>query len=69
MNIYEQYGRLVERYEIECEAHRQTVGVLRALKQGDLLLDALTVTDENKWSIAAEPSIAPSTSDEQSALN
>lgn len=66
MDIYERYGRLVEQHEIECDAHRQTIGVLRALKQGEILLDALTVTDENKWSIEL---IAPSTSDEQSALN
>lgn len=67
MDIYERYGRLVEQHEVECEAHRQTIRVLRALKQGELLLDAVTVTDENKWSI--EPLIAPGTSDEQSALN
>ncbi len=51
MTIYEQFGRLTETYEAECMEHRKTVGVLRALKQGDLSLDALTVTDDNKWSI------------------
>lgn len=51
MNIYETYGRLAEAYEIECEAHRQTVGVLRALKNGELSLDSLAVTNDNKWVI------------------
>lgn len=51
MNIYEQYGRLVEQHQRECENHAQTVNVLRRLKQGEVALDSLTVTDENKWSI------------------
>lgn len=54
MDIYERYGRLVEQYGNECEAHRQTINVLRSLKQGEVQLDALTVTDTNQWSIATE---------------
>ena len=51
MNIYEQYGRLVEQYQTECEAHRNTISVLRRLKQGEITLDSVTVTDENQWAI------------------
>lgn len=53
MNIYEQYGRLTEQYQQECQAHQQTVGVLRALKLGQLSIDALTVGDDNSWQIDA----------------
>lgn len=55
MNIYEQHGRLVEQYQTECENHQQTVNVLRRLKQGEITLDLLTVTDDNKWSIVPTP--------------
>ena len=52
MNIYEQYGRLQEQHQAECEAHQTTVGVLRALKTGDLLLESLTVgMEDNSWRI------------------
>jgi len=55
MNIYENFGRLMEQYEAECESHIQTVGVLRALTTGELKLEALTVTDDNKWHIDGIP--------------
>lgn len=54
MDIYERYGRLQERYEAECEAHVQTVGLLRALTQGALSLDCVSVTDENRWTITPQ---------------
>lgn len=50
MNIYEQYGRLQEAYALECDKHVQTVGVLRALKMGELSLDMVVVNDDNTWS-------------------
>lgn len=53
MNIYEQHGRLVEQYEMECEAHRRTVDVLRRLKQGEIDIASLTVTDDNQWAISS----------------
>lgn len=55
MNIYEQHGRLVEQYQQECEKHVQTVNVLRRLKQGEINLESLTVTDDNKWTILPVP--------------
>jgi hypothetical protein len=57
MTIYEQYGRLAEQYQQECESHAQTVNVLRRLKQGEITLDSLTVTDENRWSILPMPEV------------
>jgi hypothetical protein len=57
MNIYEQYGRLQEAYAMECEAHRQTVGVLRALKNGELDIEKVAVTNDNKWAIVPSETI------------
>lgn len=49
MSIQEMYGLLAEQHQQECEKHVQTVGVLRALKNGDLTLDMVTVNDDNSW--------------------
>lgn len=38
-------------YITECENHAQTVNVLRRLKRGEITLDALEVTDQNRWTI------------------
>lgn len=61
MNIYEQYGRLQEKYDIECEKHIQTIAVLRALKTGQLTLDMVTVNDDNSWSFDTAQGGIPAT--------
>ncbi len=66
-NIYETYGRLVEAYQTECEAHQQTVGVLRALKNGEITLESLTVTNDNKWAIIPAEALVPKEADEAPA--
>ena len=50
MDIYERYGRKTEQLEQEIESHLNTIGVLRAVKSGELPLDRLTVTP-NGWHI------------------
>ena len=54
MTIHERYGRLQEQYETECEAHRNTVAVLRGLKSGEISLDSLSVTEDNQWAITTD---------------
>lgn len=58
MTIYERFGRLQEAYELECEAHRNTVGVLRALKNGELGINAVAVTNDNQWAIVPSEAFA-----------
>lgn len=41
----------MEAYERECEAHRQTVGVLRSLKNDEITIEKIVVTNDNKWAI------------------
>lgn len=70
MNIYEQYGRLQEQYANEIEAHQKTVGVLRALKNGDLLLESLTVgTEDNTWRIDPPSPVTLSIVEEEAKAN
>jgi hypothetical protein len=69
MNIYEQYGRLQEAYETECERHRTTVGILRQLKNGELSLEALTVTNDNQWAIIPKEAITADPLADESPAN
>lgn len=58
MNIYELYGRAVEKFEEEAAGHRNTVKILADLKAKRLRLDQLEV-DESDHSWKAFPGREP----------
>lgn len=53
VNIYERAGRLLADLDIEAEAHRQTLALLKELKSGRLSLDDVEVGDLT-WKIKRE---------------
>lgn len=51
MNVEERFGRAIAALEDERERHVQTIGILRALKRGEITVDQLTVGDDNSWAV------------------
>jgi hypothetical protein len=54
MDIYERFGRLVEDYQNELAEHVKTVGVLRALKAGEISLEQIEINGDS-WSLTVKP--------------
>lgn len=50
MLSYELYGRLAERYERECQAHRETVDLLRRVVAGEVAPSRITVSGD-AWTL------------------
>lgn len=50
MDIYERYGRKTEQLEQVIEGHFRTLGLLKALKNGELTLNDIEVTDSG-WEV------------------
>lgn len=63
MTIYEQCGRLLEKFENELAAHLSTLDMVRRLKAGEVSLDQLTIgkNADGLMTWAIVPAAAPAT--------
>ena len=54
MDIYERYGRKTEQLEQAIEAHLRTLGLLRAIKNGEVDINRVVI-EESGWHLETPP--------------
>ncbi|KKK77625.1 hypothetical protein LCGC14_2851710 [marine sediment metagenome] len=55
MNIHERYGRLSDVLEEEKNAHLATLALLKSILDGEIALERVKVSDDNRWTVTPPP--------------